>query len=207
MKNSINYLPSILILTLFFLGGCAPVGPYFERLESQLPERWNLTASGQYRERAEEENTQWWKQFNDPVLDALVKTAYEQNLSLQTAGLRILEARARLGLAEGNLYPQTQEMNGDLLTIGTTGPASNRYYNSTSVGFDAAWEMDFWGKFRRSIESADFSLLADIASYDNVLVSLTAEVARTYITISYSFGPAFKWRLFNYGRLKNQVRI
>ncbi len=183
MKKIINSLPSILVLLVLIQGGCAPVGPNLERPESQLPERWNQAASGEYKEQAEEENIQWWKQFNDMVLDTLIETAYEQNLSLRTAGLRILEARARLGLVEGSLYPQVQEMNGDLMTIGTTGPAQNRYYNSTSVGFDAAWEMDFWGKFRRSIESADFGLLADIADYDDVLITLTAEVAKTYITI------------------------
>lgn len=67
--------------------------------------------------------------------------------------------------------------------IGATGSAADRYHNTAAVGFDVAWEMDFWGKFRRSIESADAGLLADIASYDDVLVSLTAEVARTYIDI------------------------
>jgi len=74
-------------------------------------------------------------------------------------------------------------MNGDIMTIGTTGPAADRYYNAASIGFDVGWEMDFWGKFRRSIESADANLLATVFDYDSVLVSLTAEVARTYTTI------------------------
>ncbi len=108
----------------------------------------------------------------------MIQTAYEQNLPLRTAGLRILEARASLGLVKGSLYPQSQNANGDIFNIGTTGPADDRYFNSASIGFDAAWEMDFWGKFRRSIESADASLIADIANYDDILVTLTAEVAR-----------------------------
>jgi len=74
-------------------------------------------------------------------------------------------------------------LNGDLFTIGTSGPAADRYYNAASIGFDVGWELDFWGKYRRSIESADANLLATIADYDDILVSLTAEVARTYVSI------------------------
>jgi NodT family efflux transporter outer membrane factor (OMF) lipoprotein len=171
------------LLLLLFISGCAPLGPNFELPESTLPDQWEKTDAGGFNDQAEADNLKWWKEFNDPVLDKLIQAAYEQNLPLRTAGLRILEARARLGLVEGNLYPQSQQAKGDIFTIGTTGPAADRYFNSASVGFDAAWEMDFWGKFRRSIESADSSLFADIANYDDVLVTLTAEVARTYISI------------------------
>lgn len=159
------------------------LGPDFESPEATLPESWTEDGDAMFGEQSEKENIEWWKLFNDPVLDKLVQTAYGQNLSLRTAGLRILEARAQLGLVKGNIYPQVQEMNGDIMTIGTTGPATDRYYNTASIGFDVGWEMDFWGKFRRSIESADANLLANIFNYDSVLVSLTAEVARTYTTI------------------------
>ncbi len=174
----------ILVLSVFVLGSCSMVGPDFEPLETQLPETWNKDDQAVFKKaQSEKENIEWWKLFNDPILNTLIQKAYEQNLSLRTAGLRILEARARLGLVKGNIYPQTQQMTGNLTTIGTTGPAADRNYNAASIGFDAAWEMDFWGKFRRAIESADAGLLADIASYDDVLVTLTAEVARTYINI------------------------
>ena len=174
----------ILVLSVFFLGSCSMVGPDFEPLETQLPETWNKDDQAVFNKSpSEKENIEWWKLFNDPILNTLVQKAYEQNLSLRTAGLRILEARARLGLVKGNIYPQSQKMTGDLITIGTTGPAADRHYNAASIGFDAAWEMDFWGKFRRAVESADAGLLSDIASYDDVLVTLTAEVARTYINI------------------------
>jgi NodT family efflux transporter outer membrane factor (OMF) lipoprotein len=173
----------LLWVLMFTFSGCTKLGPNFEQPESQLPEHWDEAEDPVFKEQSAKENIQWWTLFNDTVLNQLINTAYEQNLTLRTAGLRVLEARARLGLVKGNIYPQVQEMNGDVLTIGTTGPAADRYYNAASVGFDAAWEMDFWGKFRRSIESADAGLLADIANYDDVLVTLTAEVARTYITI------------------------
>ncbi len=159
------------------------LGPDFESPDTRLPDHWTEDGNVVFDGRSEKENIEWWKLFDDPVLNKLVQTAYNQNLSLRTAGLRILEARAQLGLVKGNIYPQVQEMNGDIMTIGTTGPAADRYYNAASIGFDVGWEMDFWGKFRRSIESADANLLATVYDYDTVLVSLTAEVARTYTTI------------------------
>jgi NodT family efflux transporter outer membrane factor (OMF) lipoprotein len=180
--TQLNTIVLICILSLSF-SSCTMLGPNFETPETKPPTGWNESENSVFKKPSAEESIEWWKLFNDPVLDELILTAYEQNLSLQTAGLRILESRAQLGLVKGNMYPQTQEMSGNLITIGTTGPAADRYFNAASVGFDAGWEMDFWGKFRRSIESADANLLASIADYDDVLVTLTAEVARTYIDI------------------------
>jgi NodT family efflux transporter outer membrane factor (OMF) lipoprotein len=129
----------------------------------------------------------WWRVFDDPVLDNLVEKAYQQNLSLQIAGIRIYEARAQLGIAVGNLYPQQQSASGDLsnnkISTSTDTPFIDSNFNALRLGFDAAWELDVWGRFRRSVQSGVANLEATIASYDNVLVSLTAEVARTYIVI------------------------
>lgn len=171
----------IFVVLAFSFSGCTMLGPDFTAPEQELPDNWSEDAS--FQKVSEKENVEWWKQFNDPTLDRLIETAYEQNLSLRTAGLRILESRAQLGLVKGNIYPQSQSLNGDIMTIGSTGPAANRYYNAASIGFDVGWEIDFWGKFSRSIESADASLFASIANYDDVLVSLTAEVARSYTSI------------------------
>lgn len=183
MKNYQCGRDALLVVVILLLNGCTALGPDFKQPKSQLPAQWSSKGSEAFAEKPEANHSEWWTQFDDPTLDNLIETAYQQNLTLKTAGLRILEARARLGLVEGNMYPQSQSMNGDLFTIGTTSPAPERYYNSTSIGFDAAWELDFWGKFRRSIESADSSLLAEIANYDDVLVTLTAEIARLYINI------------------------
>lgn len=57
------------------------------------------------------------------------------------------------------------------------------YFANFNIGFDAAWELDFWGRFRRNVEATDAAMLATVADYDNALVSLTAEVARTYAEI------------------------
>ncbi len=178
-----SILPLFWAALLFFAGGCTMLGPDFQTPEVQVPQTWNEQDSKLFQKPSQDDSVAWWTQFNDPLLDTLVQTAYEQNLSLRSAALRILEARAQLGLVRGSLYPQSQSGSGDLITIGTTGPSDNRYYNAASAGFDVAWEMDFWGKFRRSIESADSNLQATMADYDDILVILSAEIAGTYVNI------------------------
>ena len=157
------------------------VGPDFVPPEAPVAEEWE-ESEGETLKKESAEYTDWWKVFNDPVLDSLIQTAYQQNLSLQIAGLRVLQARAQLGIVTGDLYPQLQQMTGDYNRVKNPGTPSD-YFNDGSFGFDAAWELDFWGKFRRGIQSADANLIASIASYDDVLVTLTAEVARTYVQI------------------------
>lgn len=136
-----------------------------------------------------DENKNWWRQFNDPVLDGLIERAYRENLSLRIAGVRVLEARAQLGVAIGQLYPQTQQASGSLQVqrLSDRSPSamffSSIQYAQSQIGLTAAWELDFWGKFRRAVESADAGLLAAVADYENALVTLTAEVANSYIQI------------------------
>ncbi len=173
---------SIIVLILME-SGCAMLGPDHTTPEVELPKEWSAREGEFFQYPSSDEQVAWWTYFNDPILDRLIGLTYSGNLTLQSAAIRILEARAQLAVVQGNLYPQSQEMNGDLFAIGSTGPADDRYYNSGSIGFDLGWEIDFWGKFRRAIESADANLYGIVADYDDLLVSLTAEVARTYINI------------------------
>lgn len=126
----------------------------------------------------------WWTLFNDPVLNGLVETAKLRNNNLEIAGLRVLEARAQLGVAVGAQYPQSQFVQGSAAYIS---PSENTGFDSNfwqyGLGANIAWEVDFWGRFRRGIESADAAYLASIAAYDQAMVLLTAQVVDTYILI------------------------
>jgi len=168
------------------LGGCA-VGPDFVRPEAPIAKNWLETGDPRLATRGVFDGP-WWKAFNDPVLDRLVDLAYKQNLSLQIAGLRIMEARAQLGVATGQRYPQVQVASGSVTAVGLSENAATvafpaRNYVEYQFGFDAVWELDFWGKYRRGVEAQAASLLASVADYDSALVSLTAEVARIYVVI------------------------
>jgi len=159
------------------------LGPDFTVPETPVPSAWIEQNSSLFRKPSKEDSIAWWHQFNDAQLDRLIKLTFDQNLDLQTAALRILESRAQLAYVRGTVYPQVQQAKGSMSTNGGKKTASPRYYDAASLGFDVAWEMDFWGKYARTIESADAAYLASIADYDDLLVSLSAEVARVYINI------------------------
>jgi len=171
---------------LLLLSGCTKVGPDFVRPDAPIAEQW--TEAGELQlDATQVDHADWWKAFDDPVLDRLVDEAYKQNLTLQIAGLRILEARAQLGIAVGSAWPQQQQATmGATYNSPSDNTAGSAFLNSTwnyNVGVGVGWEIDFWGKFRRGVESADAALLASIADYDTILVSLTADVASVYAVI------------------------
>ena len=124
---------------------------------------------------------EWWRNFDDPVLEELVEEAQRLNPGVRTAGMRILEARAQLGIAGSGLYPQLQQAHGEGLYVGTArSEQPERHFWSGAVGLDVGWELDFWGKFRRGIESADAGYFASIAQYDDLQVLVAAQAAISY---------------------------
>ncbi len=176
------------VAVILLLSGCAKVGPEYVRPEVRLSPNWTDVGDERVKNVAADYRN-WWHAFNDPVLDRLIDLAYRENLSLRIAGVRVLEARAQLGIAVGGLYPQTQQAFGSLQynRISERSPQAvvgqELSYLQSQIGVSAAWEMDFWGKFRRTVESADAGWRATVADYDNAMVSLTADVANSYITV------------------------
>ncbi len=170
---------------LLLLAGCS-VGPEFTRPQAPLSKNWRAKDPRVVTQPAGD--NLWWRAFNDPALNRLIELAYRQNLPLQIAGLRIAEARARLGIATGQQFPQQQQLYGHANAVGLSRQASTALHVDRNIftyelGFDAAWELDFWGKYRRGVEAEAGALLGSVADYRNALVSLTAEVARTYTTV------------------------
>jgi NodT family efflux transporter outer membrane factor (OMF) lipoprotein len=133
----------------------------------------------------EQDLSYWWTVFEDPILDSLVQDAVRQNLSLRAAGERIVEARARRGIAVGNLFPQQQDVSGSYTANKASSEVANgtaeQWFRNWEVGFNVSWELDLWGRFRRSIEAADADLEASVADFDDVLVVLIADVAANYV--------------------------
>lgn len=168
------------------------VGPDYQRPPVSVSPSFGGT--GDPRLSAESTNYRdWWKAFDDPILDRLIARAYRDNLTLQQAGVRVLQARAQLGIAVGEIFPQSQQGVGSVQYNRTSDRAPNAAffpgggggveYWQSAIGAQASWEIDFWGRIRRGIQSADASLLATLADYDNTLVTLTADVATTYIAL------------------------
>lgn len=181
------------LLAASLMSGCATVGPDFEKPTADTAGNW-IEAGDDRVDTEPAEHQEWWKNFDDPALDQLIERAYAENLTLRIAGLRVHEARARLGVSVGRLYPQIQRANARASTVELSENAdiisslpddvssrTDTTFQDYGVGLDAAWELDFWGRFRRGVEFSDAELAASIADYDDMLVMLTGEVAATYI--------------------------
>jgi NodT family efflux transporter outer membrane factor (OMF) lipoprotein len=176
------------ISALLINTGCSLVGPDYAEPIAAIEKDWVSANTPALKQRNAQLAT-WWNIFNDPVLDKLIAEARAQNLSLQVAGVRIFEARAQLGIAVGNEYPQKQQATGNVTQQQISAFAPNtsslidRVFASTGIGLNVGWELDVWGQLRRGVEASQANLDASIANYDDVLVSLTAEVARTYTLV------------------------
>jgi NodT family efflux transporter outer membrane factor (OMF) lipoprotein len=174
-------------IPLACLVACAPVGPDYVRPDTAVNEQWSEYIRDELQ-FSKQDSVAWWTLLSDPILDQLVAQTRAQNNNIKIAGLRILEARAALGIAVGNQYPQSQFVTGSASAISASESNANTTagdlnFTQYSLGVGASWEVDFWGRFRRGIESADANLLANLATYDDTVVLLTAQVVDTYTVI------------------------
>jgi NodT family efflux transporter outer membrane factor (OMF) lipoprotein len=170
-------------LTYWWHNDCK-VGPNHSPPPAPVASNWIEYADPRIRSE-EQDLSNWWSVFNDPTLDYLIRTAYQQNLTLRVAGTRILEARAELGIARGELFPQTQNVFADYqrikLSQNVANPPAVAWFSNWDVGATATWELDFWGRFRRAIEAAEAELDASVEDFDDVLVILLSDVAAAYV--------------------------
>ena len=185
-------------LCLALLTGCA-VGPDFQRPQVQVPANWTgpiATSATQVVTSAEKGLARWWTVFEDPTLLSLVERAVQSSLDLKQAEARIRQARAARRVAGSGIGP-TLDTTGSFRRSrilgatasgsggpgaaagGTEGVISNHYQG----GLDAGWEVDIFGGVRRGIEAAEADLEATVETRRDVLVTLTAEVALTYIDL------------------------
>ncbi|KAF0815148.1 Outer membrane protein OprM [Andreprevotia sp. IGB-42] len=178
----------LLLVVVPVLSSCVQVGPDFQPPGNTDIEKWRSSAIDQLAQPAAAPDIrQWWQVFKDPVLEQLIAEADAHNASLQIAGLRVMEARAQLGIALGGRYPQVQQASADALYSGRrqsgSAAAQNSHFWQYSAGFDIGWELDFWGRFSRAIESADAAYFAAEANHQDALVLLHAQMAQTYFTL------------------------
>lgn len=162
------------------------VGPDYCPPAAQIAEAWIDSADGRVQSHPASDG-QWWMVFNDPTLQTLVLRAYEQNLDLRTAGFRVLESRAQRAITAGNLFPQSQQAVADFARRQTPQrvgmPAAGQSFSVWDAGFNLAWELDFWGRFRRAVEAADADLDASLEDYDAILVTLLGDVGVSYVEL------------------------
>lgn len=173
------------ILACLLLTACKMVGPDYKEPLKKVNDHW-IKQDKSVQEKAFK-NTKWWYVFHDENLSSLIQQGYQGNLSVQSAGVKVLQARAQLAQSVGQLYPQQQVVTGSYqynrIGGGSLQEVLPTSFDTALLGFSANWEIDFWGKYRRAIQSNDANFLASLAAYDNALVTLTADIATTYIMI------------------------
>jgi NodT family efflux transporter outer membrane factor (OMF) lipoprotein len=164
------------------------VGPDFQPQHEAWSEHWRSASIEQVTQPgAQPDVRQWWRIFGDPNLERLIAEADAGNGDLKIAGLRVLEARAQLGVALAGRYPQVQQANADVLYAARKrsdgfNTRSGGYWQY-GAGLSIGWELDFWGRFSRAIESADAAFFAAQANREAALVLLHAQIADTYFTM------------------------
>lgn len=170
---------SVVLAAALALAGCVTVGPDYKAPVPPTPEVQGVDAA---RESGARFQAAWWKQFGDPVLDALIRRAAAGNLDLRIAVARLDESRALLGGARSQRWPSVDA--GASFTRSDQqqpGVGPQRVITDTyQAGFDASWEIDLFGGVRRAVEAANADFGASQAALQGAQVSLFAEVARTY---------------------------
>jgi len=177
--NKRALLMAVVLLGTLFIAGCA-MGPDYERPETTMPEAF---------EQAEDRgvsivNLNWWELFGDEQLNALVRIALEQNKDMAIAISRIEEARAALGFVRSDQYPQFEVSAGANRGNAIPGtsvitPINNNFVLAGNLSF----ELDLWGKLRRSTEAAQAELLATVDAGNSVLITLISDVASAYLLL------------------------
>jgi len=175
------------VVFLFIFAGCKPVGINYTPPEPNVPDIWanKLVEAGQ----SDGGISKWWQTFNDPMLEGLIEESLQNNLDIRAALSRIDEARYLRAVAAGEksiqvdasgFYRQGKASENGLEVV--PGAANDRT-NLHNVGLDASWEIDVFGRIKRSVESADASYQATIEDYHDVEVILSAEVASAYVNV------------------------
>jgi NodT family efflux transporter outer membrane factor (OMF) lipoprotein len=202
---------TLLIGSLLLLVGCA-VGPDFKRPSPQVPAHWSSPGAVDRPDAGARESTteerdadlqRWWGDFNDATLSSLIERALAANLDLRLTVLRIEESRAQRAVTAASLWPSLSAdaaytrtrlsettptgavfTSFDHVSIpGVAGISIPNPYNQYQLGAEASWELDFFGRVRRSVEVADANVASSVEDQHAAAVSLLGDVARSYLDL------------------------
>jgi NodT family efflux transporter outer membrane factor (OMF) lipoprotein len=174
---------------LVFISACTTLGPDFKKPEASWLNNWDqslhkLVISEQDGHEQLSGTNFWRGLFSDEILNGLIVEARRNNPQLRIAALRIFESRALQGVASSSLYPQVQQATASAVYAGSKNHDNGDNSDITNIqtGINIGWELDFWGRFQRSIEQADAAFFATIENQHAVQVLITAQVTELYFS-------------------------
>lgn len=171
----------VLIAVLGLAAGCA-VGPDYEPPKTEAPAAW-----GEKADTATADLSTWWTVLNDESLNGLIERAVKANHDLRIAVGRVKESRAQLGVLLGGLYPEVDfeasHAHSRISPNAQPFPVSDIYQSRYKAGFDASWELDFFGAVQRGYEAATADTESWIENRRGVMVVLLGDVARSYVEL------------------------
>ena len=195
MVKRVRFAAALLLMFALGLGGCAAVGPDYQRVADASPAAWKEAPPSGWKEAAPRDDISrgnWWEVFGDPVLNDLETQAETANQSLKAAVARVMQARAIARSTEADFFPRVDFAPSVLKTQQSANrpvepTASHTNYSSTVFGmpFDLTYELDIWGKVRRAFEAANADARASEAACGTILLTLQSDVARTYYNLRY----------------------
>jgi len=174
-----------LSLTMLLSTGCA-VGPNYKRPSVDVPAMYRGTAPQDAAQPAAESlgDEKWWEVFQDKQLQDLIRTALQQNYDVRNAATRIMQAQAQLGITRADQLPT---ISGGASAVNERNPQTKLFHqyetSANQVDLSLAWELDFWGKYRRATESARASLLATQWARESIVSTLVSDVATAYFQL------------------------
>lgn len=174
----------ICLAPLMLVAGCS-VGPRYKTPCAQLPDKFATGKTGVAQ------LADWWKFFEDTCLDNLIDKAVKNNYDLQIAIEKIEETRATYQIERAKLFPEIdaigainrQQYSRDLIQNSAATTLLRNRFNYFQAGFDAIWELDFWGKIRHARDAAYAEYEAQIEAMRDVYIILLSDVVRTYVSV------------------------
>ena len=176
----------LILLSLALLASGCTVGPNYKRPIVAVPDSYRGMIPEQITpaQIASLGDQKWWDIFQDEELRALIRIALQQNYDLRIAASRVLEARAQVGITRADQFPSLGGGAGIADVRSAQSKFLPAFESSTGqVNLSAAWELDFWGKFRRATEAARANLLASEWARQEVVSVLVANVAGAYFQL------------------------
>jgi multidrug efflux system outer membrane protein len=187
MVNSVVPVRLLALASFGILSAGCLVGPNYMRPQMPTPQQFRFVEGAQAESLAD---APWFKVFDDPALQALIKDAIASNLDLRAAVARVEEMRARAGIAKSYLYPQVDGVASYRARGATSGEPDpdgvddeDTFHQNTMYGFQLAWELDLFGKLRRQNEAALALALASEQARRGVMVTLVGDVASSYFLL------------------------